>query len=288
MWSTNFEIVGADTGATLGTEITPPGSANTKGSYFELIASTSFLVSWFQVYTVYQTSNGSLNTWLFDISTGAAASEVVLVADCLWNTMDNQGGYAPLEFIVEIGNATRVSARCQIETGDTPDVFGMELLIAENANIVGDDSPVTYGANTATSGGVDVDPGGSANTKGAYSELTASTSAIFNHATIVLGNQDNDGRSNGNWLLDIATGAAASEVVGVPDLLVSVSDTTNTFYQMGWGFGFPQVPVSTRLSARSQSNITDATDRTFDLVLITTNPIEPTSGGGGGETSSVF
>ena len=94
--------------------------------------------------------------------------------------------------------------------------------------------------------------GGVANTKGAYSELIASTNsavyglminvrAVFTAAT------------NTNMLLDIATGAAASEVVKVADLLIGASTQGRAYF----------VPLSIasgeRVSARLQGAIASDT-----------------------------
>lgn len=106
--------LGATTATTRGTSIDPGGSANTKGSYVQLISAT---VERYQAIAVgignqaQQTRETA--TWLLDIAIGAAASEKVIVPDLQLSSAVNRS-ITPATFFVpvEIPSGVRVSARC--------------------------------------------------------------------------------------------------------------------------------------------------------------------------------
>jgi hypothetical protein len=142
---------------------------------------------------------------------------------------------------------------------------------------------VTYGANTADSGATSVDPGATPNTKGAYSQLSASTSAVIQWLSIVPSTGGNTGPVSVRWYLDFATGAAASEVVLIPDMTFCCMIDPSAFIGIVRPVSFnamTYIAASTRLAARSSSSSTDATDRLLDVEVITgTAPAEPSTGG---------
>ncbi len=288
MWSTTLEAVGEVTARSGGAYIVGSGTANTKGSYVELDASTAFTVAWFMAHYGHHAGFLSAET-LFDISTGAAASEVVLIADfCYSYTLSHfPVNQAPLLFPVAIASGTRVAARCQISTTSVANALQMFLLLAEHASLTGSSVADTMGAVTGDSGGTSIDPGASANAKGAYTEMDASTANAYNWLVINIGNQGNTARTASNFLLDISTGAAASEVVLIPDVFFSISAGVDLPFASNWSIGVDEILAATRIAVRAQCEITDATDRLFDLILIGFNMAVP-SGGGGGETSHVF
>ena len=103
------ESAGYITATSLGTLLTCSASANTKGAYAQLIASTSKRTVCLIV-GIGNTIAGDQH-YLIDISTGAAASEVVLVANlCIWYSADQiTVGTIP----VMIPPGTRLAARAQ-------------------------------------------------------------------------------------------------------------------------------------------------------------------------------
>ena len=105
----------------------------------------------------------------------------------------------------------------------------------------------TVGVDTATSFGTTV-TGGSANTKGSWVELDASTSITCEGIWVHV-NRNNS--SNYQNLIDIGTGASSSEVVLIPDLMMSVGDSSSG----GVSYFFPiSIASGTRISARLQGN----------------------------------
>lgn len=125
---------------------------------------------------------------------------------------------------------------------------------------------LTYGANLATSRGTSVDPGGTINTKGAWVQLTAATTAPISWLMLHIGNQANTARTDAVYLVDIGVGPAAAETVVVPNLMFMMDDAADEPTPSYIG-PFPfQAPIGTRLAVRGQCTIADATDRLFDVI----------------------
>lgn len=256
-----FESVGAATASSGGTTITA-GSANTKGSWTQLIASTGESGSWIGV-SFGHSPNGS--DVLLDIGIGGAGSEKVILANLCtseWATTEISDYYFP----IRVPSGSRVAARCQSTfASDT-----VRCSAVVGAGTAKTPSPLnvvtTYGANTADSGGTSVDPGGSANTKGSYSQITSATTAPVSAILVGFPGQDNHARTLARFLVDIAVGAAASEKIVVPNLAV-VTETNNTPRPNPYGPIPCQIASGSRIAARMQSSITDATDRIFDVIV---------------------
>ena len=97
----------------------------------------------------------------------------------------------------------------------------------------------------------------SANTKGAYSNLTAATSIPID-TLIIYVTYTND--KTYRFLADIAIGAEGSEVIIVPNILI----TSDYSLRRGAVMNIPiHIPAGTRISARGQC--TSASSKTFGL-----------------------
>ncbi len=263
-------------GGTYAVTITGAAGANTKGTYTQVTAATTFDSSRLYVGVI----GGSVanQPYLLDIATGAGGAETVVVPDLqVPTTAGGMGGYI-IPVNVDIASGTRLSARVQSLSGgsDTLDIW----LMQEDRALGSLATPVQYGALTASSQGTQVDPGGSANTKGAYSQLTASTTANAAALVVIVTGNGNAAPTAANFNLDIATGAAASETVVIPDLSLHSDSGGDGFLPAVFEVNL-SVASGTRLAARAMSSITDATDRLlFVTVLGMQSPT--TSGSGGG------
>jgi hypothetical protein len=265
-WSNLFggqrvEAGAVDTTVSSGTLLTG-GTANVKGSYVELIASTAFHASWMLV--SFSRTVSSSAEFLLDIAVGAAASEQVIVNNLYASGLSSL--YFNYMFPVSIPPGTRISARIQDGASGTGRVnvalIGNSLLPSASYGRL-----TTYGANTADSGGVSIDPGGTLNTKGAYSEIVASTTNRIRGLIIAIGAQGNNARTDALWLFDVAIGAAGSEQIIISDLPISCVAAGDA---VSPGV-FPIIPISipegTRVAVRAQCSIIDAADRLFDVIL---------------------
>ena len=263
----SVETIGADTATSVGTAIPAVGATNTKGGWTQLVASSSFAASALILTYRGTTANGDA---LIDIGTGAMGAEVVVISNipCSRQVGDNVNQHYAV-FPIAIASGTRISCRFQ-STSATQAQNGMGYLIAKDSVGFHDCTAAhSYGQDTTDSGGVSIDPGGSANTKPAtFTTITASTNEDNQWITVVIGNQNNSARTDGGWLIDIATGAASSETIILNNLAIAAMASTDGCTQMAIG-PFPLAIASgTRISARAQCTLIDATDRLFDIAVI--------------------
>jgi hypothetical protein len=113
----NYEAAGWGSSGTqnyiCGTSVTAASSANSKGSWAQLIASTTRKVVGIVV-LMHQSGTGK---FMVDIGTGASGSESVLIPDVYVNFGGSYGaGSAAVFFPVQIPAGTRIAARCQCST----------------------------------------------------------------------------------------------------------------------------------------------------------------------------
>jgi hypothetical protein len=253
-------VAGSSTGTTLTSSVTP----FTKGSYTTLVASTTHdaCALWIGYY------NGpSSGTQLsFDVAVGGAGSEQVILPDVV---VTNQGPLT-LSFVVplHVAAGTRISARCMstVAFADSLIVFA-GLIDGEYHASEGRAMVDTYGFTAASIQGTTVDPGATPNTKGAYAQLTASTSNDLQGLWLdldTLNVTSNPSTTNGNILMDVAVGGAGSEQVIVPNLPCQKITTATSN-----GFTVPnflplfnvQIPLGSRIAVRCQSTASAATSR---------------------------
>lgn len=244
---------------------TAHASANTKAtSYTTVIAVTPRAASGLMLHF----GVGSASDYLIDIAIGAAAAEVNIIDNFLWTDRGASNFDAGTVFIpLEIPAGVRLSARVQATTGGTAVRVGITLV---SAGFIGKQSLqvcTTYGAATGDSGGTSIDPGGTANTFGAWVQISAAVTRPIRYLVICLGNQANTDRLQASYKFEVGTGAGAAEVTLVPSLyFMGNSVVDNLFPRI---FAFPcHVPLGARVAVRAMSSINDATDRLFDVVLI--------------------
>jgi hypothetical protein len=243
-----------------------------------LIASTAFAYRGVALY--FQPSNFD-RTYLFDLAIGGAGVEVVKLANILCAISDAGAGefVGPVFIPYNIASGSRIAARCQDSAGGGSIVVSV-VGIAALTNMPSFSVAETLGASTATSKGTQVDPGGSAGTKGAYAELVASSAAAALWAVCIAAE---DGTSlSGDLRVDLATGTAASEVVEIADAVISKVAEYRVFGAVSFS-GPVSIAASTRITARCQSTNATAGSRELGLVaiLLGTSVGAGAAGGGG-------
>lgn len=253
---------GSVTASTMGTQLTA-GAANTKGSYTQLVAATDFEAG--ALLVMLGVSSAAAN-YLVDIAIGGAGSEQVLVPDLLYfsGVGGNIGMHYPLPLHVPAG--ARIAARCQ-STSAAATMRASVALTPFSPQMNPPCHRVTaYGANAADSGGTLLSGSGSANGLGAYSQLSSAITNPTRYLMAVLGNAGDDARSTIHFLLDIATGAAASEVTRLSNLYFNTESATDRPHPDVMG-PFPMtIAAGTRLAARIRNSATTAGDRDIDCV----------------------
>lgn len=267
LWDSSRVASSADTATSAGSaSIAANASANTKATSFtQLIASTAFEAAWM---TVAIAVPGTTAKYLVDIGIGAAASETVLIANLPLSGASTAPPFQVFTFPVSIPSGTRISARSQASTGSSACRVQVVLTAGAWASPAPLGRFLTMGADTTDSGGVAVDPGTSANTKGAYTTVYASTDFALKWLCVHCGHDAAaNATANLHMLVDIAVGAAAAEQIVIPDFYnyfptaVRASLSPPLCLPVG-------IPAGTRLSARAQASGATATERLFDVVLI--------------------
>jgi len=252
-----------DAAASSGVAVAAAGTAHVKGSWVELVAATEFDADRVVV-SLHTMEEAGVITALVDLAVGAASSEQVVVADLL--VAGGAQSIAVADLPLHIPAGSRLSARAQAST-----ISALTHVTARiSAGGWGAPPPahrvVTYGASTADSGGTEADPGGAAHTKGAWSELTASSIAAHRGLMLGVGHRGNGALRNEEFLIDVGVGGSGSEQVVLADWAVAVGLTETLTPQFS-----PVIPASipagSRLAVRAQCNDTDATDRVLDYVL---------------------
>ena len=257
------------TGATYYVTITTSTSANTKGNWVELVASTPFDGYVDLTYGRFETKAD----FLIDLAIGAVGSEIIIWSNLLFGSTTASGyamgAHLPIPIFIPAG--TRISARAQStrvgvnyqyiggvvchEGGG----FGIPTLLSTS---------YTYGANTADSGGVQLDPGGTVDTKGAWTEITASCAALkgillaFSAIVSIT-------RSGVNywWHTDIGVGSAGNEQVLILDYPLTCHPTPCAVMPRYSTFIPVSIPSGTRISARTACNVNTANTRTHDIII---------------------
>jgi len=244
-------------------------STHTKGTYSQLIASTSADAT--GLYIGINNAAASGRSFLVDIAVGAAASEQIILANLLIDQ--------PLRFVHSlqlpclIPAGSRLAARCQCDTGSQQITMDGFLTAGGLWGESFGGPVVTLGANTATSKGTTVDAGASVSTYGAWTTLEASTAADIIAINVRKGCNRNTAPIEANLYsnyLQIGVGAAAAEQVVAR---LPVAATTSGYMGTGFEGWLPvNIPAGSRVAARFLANTNDATDRIIDVQILGLTP----------------
>lgn len=239
--------------------VTPIAGTAAKGSWVEVHPALPFDVAGFHIQAI---SNGDAASYVIDVGIGANTAEVVLLAD--WYFGAPRGGQAGQSsfFPVAIPKGKRVALRVRSSTNGSGIVTMMQFMSAGSVYGPSFSRITTYGISGADT--ADVDPGGSANTKGSWVTVAASVNRI--RSMIINFNLINTAATTALWRVDIGIGATPQIVF--PDLALAANTTNDELGQQSFG-PFPmQIPAGVALKVRAQCNITDATDRVLRICAI--------------------
>lgn len=110
--------------ATTGTTVDPGSTANTKGSWTEIVSSTAHPIKAIAMGLSNDASNvGSAAEWLFDIGIGGSGSEVVIAPNIYGQRNENENHNSlPLQFVpVNIPAGSRLAVRSQCNITNATD-----------------------------------------------------------------------------------------------------------------------------------------------------------------------
>ncbi len=256
--------VAARSGVSTGLNITT-GSSHSKGAYSEFIASTA---NDCQGLLIGAQKGEATEHYLLDIAIGTGGAEVDIISNIYYKSdgrelMNQTGLWLP----IHIDAGSRISGRAQSESSSHVLNIHMNMVDAKGTS-VGYTTCQTIGANTGTSRGTNVDSGGVANTKGAWSEISSSISGNWKKVAWSSGaGGDESASEDGDSLVDIGVGPAASEVVIFGDYPAVTEDffDKNVFETYG---AFPmKIDSGSRVAVRHQCSSIASDMRLIDVVL---------------------
>lgn len=247
--------------------VTAHATPHTKGSWVELIASTSQDTHMLGINLSFTFWSSNATNMLVDIGVGGSGSEVVLIANMCGGWHGREVGMTIIPVYLPAG--TRIAARCQaLITEDIVEV-GVRLLNGprsftqdqwQGGNVV------TYGADEANSRGTFVT--GGANVEGSWTEITNYTTEPHSAIGLSVQGYTNTNLTNQNVLLDIGFGAGGSEQVLLKNIMLRQT-TTEQMYVDDTELGMLTIGrtllAGSRLAVRLQFQT--AADRELTLCL---------------------
>lgn len=257
-----FTDLGAVTASSKGTALTSGAGTNGKGAYVEFSSSLARDADYLIINS--DTFSGT-GFSAIDIAVGANGSEQVILANLsIGGVVLTEGRSLFIPF--SIPGTSRVTARVQssaaADAGNNIDiVFGSGSAGFKPYRICD-----TYGWTSASTRGTAVDPGGTANTKGAYSQIVAATTRDHCGLAWMLDNQGDSTLSNASLLMDIAIGAGGSEQIIIPNIIMRMN-TAGAVNPVSSGIIPIQIPAGTRLAVHAQSSVNTAAARGFGITL---------------------
>lgn len=261
----NLTDEGTSLSTSLGTVITASSTINTKGSYAQLVALTPVDAEGFLL----QLSKPSSTTggYLIDIAVGASGSELVILPNVVFNNQSSSFSSMTIWVPLAIPAGSRIAARSQSSTASgtiTCNVILAEAWFDEDQCL---SNAMNFGASTSSSFGVTIDPGASADTKGAYTQLIASTSFDVAAIQIIFDNQGGAAAAAASILVGIAVGASGSEKVIVPNLMATTAGTGQIAEPAPPDIPI-RIPAGSRIAVRGQSTNTNSSTRKFGCSII--------------------
>jgi hypothetical protein len=223
--------------------VTANTSAHTKGSWAQIIASTSANASLLYV-VVSGIGASTVNTaTLLDIATGASGSETAIAE----NIAVGAANGVTIAIPFKIPSGTRLSARIQsvVTGGKTATVT---MLPANAGNYA--DAPTSVdviGGNTANSQGISF-----SGASGNWVQGVASTSRAYRAVSVVLSSHTDSSAAAADRIFELGVGAASSEVqFGAARQTFTSGETTSTSAPGVTLFG-RNIPAGSRLAMQSR------------------------------------
>lgn len=229
-----------------GTTVTGSATPHTMGAWTTLLASLSQTLTILSLGVRNNLSGSAQNNVLLELGVGAAGAEAVVIPrfDCGFSNPGTE--YRWFSFPgLSIAASSRLAARLQSNSASNPNeiiVFASGALVSPPAA----SAYVTYGADSATSSGVNVPAG--VNSFGAWTQI-GTTSAAHSIFTVGCGPNTARNMATGDRLIEIAYGPDTSSL--------TLIGNTRQCYISGRGLHtanplclYRSVPTSSKLWAR--------------------------------------
>lgn len=190
------------------TTVTANSSAHTKGSWTEVIASTSGNASLLTVFALAVVQSGTNTATLLDIATGASGSETAVISNlAIGGASAQSAGGVSVNIPLQVPSGTRLSARIQSVVTGGKNAQVQLFAIDAGDYATAPTSVDVIGSSTITSEGLSM-----SGASGTWVEATASTSQDY-RAIACLPSTHNAAISNYTTEYDIGVGASGSEAI---------------------------------------------------------------------------
>lgn len=259
------ETLGAVAGTSTGTQITSSATTNAKGAW-ATIGTTTFA---YEQIIIQVGASGSAADYVFDIGIDdGAGNSYVLAADLRISALKGAA-----DLFLSYPLPLKIAAGAIVEARSAATIASATLRMT----IVGcTASPLSGGSYSsmvalytpATSRGVTIDTGATANTKSAWTQLQASTAHHVDAIMLGIGpNADVARTAATTGLLDVGIGTSGAEFALASNMLWGFTTTSDTPFPNVIGPIPMGIPAGSRVVSRAQSNNTTAGDRTLDLAV---------------------
>jgi len=253
---------GAITASTNATTITS-GAANTKGSYVDIGAVTSFD---YEAISICFGNSSTTHDVVFDLAINVGGNRFIIAEDLRFSDLKD-GGWDRYSLLpIHVPSGSQISIRLASSVASATADF---LLVGHSCGLFGAPgySRMVALYTPSTSRGVDCDPGAVGDTK-TRTQVTASTPQRVVALMVAIGGGGDAARATTDrWLFDIEQGGAGSEQVIVPNIYCGCGSVIDVPAQTTFG-PFPcDIATATRLSCNIQCNVTTAGDRVLDIAL---------------------
>lgn len=245
-FQTGPTVEGADTATSTRPKVTVTASAtpHTLGSWVELEPSASAATELFLSTDTSTSVNNADSSTLLQIGLGASGSEVV------WASLLVGFRFGPSYYRIPgtIPSGSRIAARIQSAVISKTINIGPTLCPVKSPQFA---SPVSLGANTATSSGLVITDPGASNTKGAWTDFTTSLTSRLNAVLFTL--QGDAGMSAQTFLIDVGfdpTGGTTYQTA--LSNLCYESTTSELIIPRGPQVLSCDIPAGSRVAARYQ------------------------------------
>ena len=250
-----------------GGTVTAPAIAHTESAIVQLNAATS---REYHALIVSARNSVTARSTLYDLLIGASGSEHHLVQDGLAQSGDSAQWWHSYIIPRRVPKGSRLStrARADVTTGVILEINVEGLVYGLPAGVATLQEHTNFGADTADSGGLQVDPGAVADTFGSWIVFSSSTPFTIKYLVVIVDGKKNTAPAASYWQWQIGVGAATTEYAkyGSPYNYVGATIAEENAPKM-----FPlsvHIPAGSRLVLRAASNTTNATDRLRDVVML--------------------
>jgi hypothetical protein len=249
--------------------VTAGGTANTKGTWTAIGAATGF--DYHHLQLSIQFASGHNSDGLVDIGIGTSAASVTTIigdlrCSCLRGAFMFPAHYA---LPIHVPKGSVLYMRVQASTGSHQVMFSLS---GASNGLFGrpgfKDMVSLFTVPGSSSRGTAVDPGGTANTIGSWTQLHAGVDRRVRGIVMFVGLNNVTARTGAQTaLIDIGIGASGQEYAIAQNLMVCHEGTADCWLPQTFGPMPCDIPPNTRISARMRASLNTANERTADIAV---------------------